>query len=221
VLPIAPCGRCRQPVPRVGAVDRVAIDLDLDRPTLLLVTVGVHRCPACHHYFRCQPPFLRPDACYTNRVVAAAVAAVTRDGMAMRRVPERLARDFWVRPSERSVRRWCRAYRATFDFAADYQPWVVAEFSGVLCVDELYQGELALLLAVDPAAPDGDRLVGYQLARKPVDAAVVDAFLERLRAAGVQPAEVVTDGSPLYPAVVPRSGRRPPISSACCTRAGG
>ena len=49
------------------------------------------------------------------------------------------------------------------DFATDYQPWVVESFSGILCVDEVYQGKLALLLAVDPAAPDGDRLVGYEL----------------------------------------------------------
>ena len=62
------------------------------------------------------------------------------------------------------VRLWCRAYAAEIDFAVDYQPWVVANFSGILCVDEVYQGDLALLLAVDPAAPDGDRLVGYTLA---------------------------------------------------------
>ena len=202
LLPSAPCDRCGQPAPRFSSADRVAVDLDLDQPTALLVTVGVHLCTVCRHYFRCQPPFLRPDGCYTNRVIATAVAAATRDGMALRRVPERLARDFWVRPSERSIRRWCRAYRAGFDFPADYQPWVVAEFSGILCVDELYQGELALLLAVDPAAPEGDRLVGYQLTREPVDAATVDAFLERLGAAGIHPAEVITDGSPLYPAVV-------------------
>jgi hypothetical protein len=46
VLPVAPCDRCRQPARRVGAADRVAIDLDLDCPTLLLVTVGVHAAAA-------------------------------------------------------------------------------------------------------------------------------------------------------------------------------
>jgi len=35
----------------------------------------------------------------------------------------------------------------------------VQAFSGVLCIDEVYQGQLAFLFAVDPAAPDGDRLV--------------------------------------------------------------
>src|SRR3712207_9541887 len=94
--------------------------------------------------------------------------------MAMRRVPARLARDFWVQPSEGMIRRWVRAYHQTFDFVADYQPWVVSEFSGILCVDEVYQGHLALLLAVDPAASDGDRLVGYQLVDGHVDATTVE-----------------------------------------------
>ncbi len=161
LLPTIPCDRCQHPAARFSTAERVAIDLDLDRPTLLLITVSVHFCPNCQHYFRVQPPFLRPDASYTNRVVATAVAAVYQDGMAMRRVPDRLARDFWLRPSEASIRLWCRAYRTRFDFATDYQAWVVQAFSGVLCVDEVYQGQLAFLFAVDPAAPDGDRLIGY------------------------------------------------------------
>jgi hypothetical protein len=27
---------------------------------------------------------------------------------------------------------WCRAFAAEVDFAVDYQPWVVASFSGIL-----------------------------------------------------------------------------------------
>jgi transposase len=113
-----------------------------------------------------------------------------------------MGRDFWVRPSEGMIRSWCRTYSAGFDFETDYQPWVVQEFSGILCVDEVYQGQLALLLAVDPAAPDGDRLVGYQLVHGSVDASDVEQFLKHLKAVGIEPDEVVTDGSKLYPAVL-------------------
>jgi hypothetical protein len=197
-----PCDRCGQPAPAVWTIHRTAIDLELDHPVLLLVTVSVHHCEACEHYFRAQPPFLRPDAIYANRVVEKAVQAVCRDGMAMRRVPARLARDFWVQPSEGMIRRWVRTYRKSFDFVADYQPWVVSEFSGILCVDEVYQGQLAVLLAVDPAAPDGDRLVGYQLVHGHVDATIVEGFLARLKDAGVEPEQVITDGSALYPTVL-------------------
>jgi hypothetical protein len=119
-------------------------------------------------------------------------------------VPDRLARDFWVKPTEKMVRLWCRAYAAKIDFAVDYQPWVVASFSGILCVDEVYQSDLALLLAIDPAAPDGDRLVGYILLPKTreVNPSMVRSFIEHLKVAGVNPAEVITDDSRLYPAVL-------------------
>jgi hypothetical protein len=184
---------------------RTAVDLDLDRPVLLLVTVSVHHCRPCRHFFRAQPPFLRPDAVYTNRVVATAVRSVYADGMAFGRVAARLARDFWVRPSEAAIRGWCRAYAAGPEAAGaaeDYRRWVVEAFSGVLCIDEVYQGRLALLLAVDPAGPDGDRLVGYQLVHGKVGQADVARFLERLQQMGIHPAEVVTDGSGLYPALL-------------------
>src|SRR5215213_6650544 len=65
------------------------------------------------------------------------------------------------------------------------------------CVDEVYQGRLAFLFAVDPAAPDGDRLVGYQLVQGDVDAAQVEQFLHQLRDAGIHPDQVITDGSAL------------------------
>ncbi len=151
---------------------------------------------------RAQPPFLRPDAIYTRRVVRKAIEAVYVDGLAFRAVGQRRARDFWVQPSEATIRRWCRAYHTGIALDEAYQAWIVAEFSGILCVDELYQHDLALLLAVDPAASEGDRVVGYQLVRDDVDSAVVEHFLTRLAAAGIQPDEVISDGSTLYPRVL-------------------
>jgi hypothetical protein len=47
--------------PRFSTANQVAVDLDLDQPPLLLVTVSVHFCATCQHYFRAQPPFLHPD----------------------------------------------------------------------------------------------------------------------------------------------------------------
>jgi len=186
----------------VWETSRTAIDVDLAGPVLLQVTVSVHHCTACHHHFRLQPPFLRPDATDTNRVVATAVASVFDDGMAATRVGDRLARDFWVRPSEAMIRHWCRDYARDLDFAQDYQPWVVAEFSGVLCVDEVYQDRLALLLAVDPATPEGDRLVGYQVVHGTVDQGDMRGFLAHLQDVGITPEQVISDGSPLYPGTI-------------------
>lgn len=202
--PVAPCDLCQEAAPFFTTAERVAIDLNLECPVLLHVTVSVHYCTECERYFRLQPPFLQRGAIYTNRVMEKAVQSVYEDSMAMRRVSVRLARDFWVQPSEGSIRRWCRAYAAVLDFATDYQPWVVSEFSGILCVDEVYQDRLALLLAVDPAAPDGDRLVGYQLLHGDVDATEVERFLTHLKEVGIDPDQVITDGSQLYPAVLAR-----------------
>jgi hypothetical protein len=50
---------------------------------------------------------------------------------------------------------------------------------------------------VDPAAPDGDRLVGYELVQGTVDQAAMGTFLRRLEAAGIVPDQVITDGSAL------------------------
>jgi len=202
-FPALSCPYCDHLAPRTDHVLRVAIDIDLDLPVLLHVTVSRHRCPSCQRYFRAQPPFLRPDATYTNRVVQKAVQSVYRDGMAMRRVAERLARDFWVRPSEGSIRRWCREAPAIATYQTEYQPWVIHQFSGILCIDEAYQDDLALLLAVDPAQDGGgDRLVGYQLVTGAVRHGDIRTFLRHLKAIGVEPAEVVTDASALYPQIL-------------------
>jgi hypothetical protein len=201
-LPVAACDRCSGSAPRVWETARTAIDLDLDQPVLLEVIVSVHRCPSCRHFFRAQPPFLRADATYTNRVVAKAVASVHQDGMPFRRVARRLARDFWVQPSDRSIRLWCRDYTDGLSLDGDYKRWIVSEFSGILCIDEVYQKQLALLVAVDPACANGDRLVGYQLLHGEVQQADIEQFLRRLRQAGIAPAEVITDASPLYPTVL-------------------
>ena len=58
--------------------------------------------------------------------------------MARTRVSCRLARDFWVRPSEAMIRRWCRDDARGRDFARNYQAWMIEKFSGVLCIDEVY-----------------------------------------------------------------------------------
>jgi len=201
-LPVAPCDRCSSPAQRAWETTRTGVDVHLDHPVLLQIIVSVHFCPSCHHHFRVQPPFLRPDATYTNRVVAKAVSSVYRDGMPFSRVAQRLSQDFWVQPSERMIRLWCRQYTDTLTLDGDYQQWVVQEFSGILCVDEVYQDKLALLLAVDPASPKGDRLVGYQLVHGEIQQADVESFLQRLRQAGIKPDEIITDSSPLYPSVL-------------------
>jgi hypothetical protein len=91
-FPSVSCPRCGDDAPRIWDVTRAAVDIDLDQPVVLAVEVSVHVCATCSRMFRAQPPFLRPRAIYTGRVVQKAVEAVYRDGLAARSVPERLAR---------------------------------------------------------------------------------------------------------------------------------
>ncbi len=77
------CSRCGHAAPRVWNTDRIAIDIALDHPILLQVTVSIHSCATCQQYMRAQPPFLRPAAIDTNRVVEQAVQSVYQDGMAI------------------------------------------------------------------------------------------------------------------------------------------
>ena len=77
------CKHCGQDAPAISKARRTAIDLDLDNPVILAIKVSVHYCGNCGHYFRAQPPFIKPDAIYTNRVVARAVTSVYEDGMAI------------------------------------------------------------------------------------------------------------------------------------------
>jgi len=68
---------------------------------------------------------------------------------------------------------------------------MVGEFLGILCVDKVYQGRLALLLAVGPSALDGDRLVGYQLVHGDVEVTEVGAFWLISKKRALTPDEVV------------------------------
>ena len=97
-FPSVNCPRCGSDAQRVwDARVLPSISTWISR-SCSLVEISVHVCAACSRMFRAQPPFLRPRAIYTRRVVQKAVEAVFRDGMAARCVPDRLARDFWVKP---------------------------------------------------------------------------------------------------------------------------
>jgi hypothetical protein len=156
-------------------------------------------------YFRNQPAFLRRSATYSNNVMKLALASVLEDGMPISRVPRRLSRDFGVKPTESIIRYWIRnlSHQHVLQWHG-YEEHVVNSFSGILCVDEMYQGKIAILLATDPSGPHGDRRVAFQLIKGEVLADHVAAFIERIRATGIHPVEVVTDGSNLYPDVLRR-----------------
>jgi uncharacterized protein (DUF1697 family) len=83
---------------------------------------------------------------------------------------------------------------------ADYLDWALADFSGYVAIDELYDGPFCVLSIVDNRT--FKRLL-YQVLDHDPDHADVTAFLRRFQAAllqrGLTLKGVTTDGSALYP----------------------
>lgn len=208
MLKVAPrktqCPDCGWTCRRRQCVKRGPIyDVSLDGLRVLVVTVGVYRCkrPGCERrYFRKALSFAPPRGRYTCRARRLGIDAVKLDGLPFTRAVKRLARELSVNPVRSTLWEW---HKAEGDLATDdasLHKWTTESLSGVLCVDELYDGEFCLLMATDPLA---DLTVGFQLVEKAeVDAAKVAEFLDYLTAIGAKPEVVVTDESKLYPAAL-------------------
>ena len=119
------------------------------------------------------------------------------DGMSIERVLQSLRREFLLDLSTGFVHDVLHDFAAKLDMAA-HRRKVLDHFSGTLCVDELHLGRFTLLLATDPLSdlPVAFALVGAN------DQDHLRRFLEDLKAGGLQPKVVVTDGSNLYPTVL-------------------
>jgi len=154
------------------------------------------RCNCCKT-FRSTPPGVELGCHYDNRVRQAVLDRLINDGMNVQKLMVALKRDFLLDLSEGFVYDCLHRQVARLKMA-DYRRWALQRFSGTLCVDELHLGRYTLLLATDPL---GDFPVAFAL----VDANDQDhlrRFLKNLQNWGLSPAVVVTDGSPLYPAVL-------------------
>jgi len=197
-------------------------ELHLDHPLLLVVTLGVYACPnpVCpRKYFRARLPFARKRARYTERAQAKSVAAVIRDQMPLTKVPERMEADFHLRPAATSVRGWVQQAGEQIDGGQAYEPWVKRSFSGVLCVDEVYEAEFAVLVATDPL---NGTTVGLALEERPPEQTKttatgeqMDRVLAYLKGLGLEVEGILRDGSPLYPARLAR--HFPEAAQELCT----
>jgi hypothetical protein len=88
------------------------------------------------------------------------------------------------------------------DLTVEYEPWVKAQFSGVLCIDEVYDGPFCLILSTDPL---NDLTVAYTLEKKTKDTerpkmsqAWLDRHLYHLTCMGIEPDVVMRDGAVVY-----------------------
>jgi Transposase len=194
-----PCPTCGRHGRRKRRLNRFVRSLDYGRALWLHVFYAEYtaRC-SCRKYFRSWVPDLCPKAAYDNLVRQAVLNRLLDDGLNVERTRAAMRRDFLLELSS--------------GFLYDCLDWGLARlnqpqqrrlalkcFSGCLCVDELHLGDYTLLLATDPIA---DRILGYRLVRIN-DQAHLRCFLRTLAYWGFTPKVVVTDGSNLYPAVLP------------------
>jgi hypothetical protein len=193
-----PCPTCGRHGQRRHKYDRFVRSLAYGQALWLHVFYAEYRARCgCRKYFRSCPPQVCPKAEYDHLVREAVLNRILDDGLNVQRTLAAMRRDFLLELSS--------------GFLYDCLDWGLARlnqaqqrraaretFSGVLGLDELHLGEDTLLLATDPLS---DRVIGYRLVTVN-DQAHLRCFLRALQYWGFDPKVVVTDGSPLYPAVL-------------------
>jgi len=194
----SPCPKCGKPGRRKAIHRRRVRTLAYKQVVFLDVAYGEYRARcACCKTFRTTPANVEPKALYDNTVRRAVLDRILDDGMSVERVIASMRRDFYLDLSDGFVSD-CLDWQARRLDLADHRRWVLEHFSGTLCVDELHLGKTTLLLATDP-------LQDLPVAFAPVaknDHGHMRRFLKNLKAWGLSPAVVVTDGSDLYPEIL-------------------
>jgi transposase-like protein len=193
-----PCPSCGQPGRRKQILTREVRSIAYREICILEVRYAEYRATCrCCRTFRSAPPGVDLRRRYDNRVRDAVLDRLIEDGMSIPKLLVSMQRDFFLNLSEGFAYDCIRDRVAQLD-QADYRRWSLAAFGGLLCVDELHLGRFTLLLATDPI---GDFPVAFALVEAN-DAEHMRRFLANLARRGFSPEVVVTDGSPLYPALL-------------------
>jgi transposase-like protein len=194
----ARCPTCGKLGRRKQMLKRTVRTLEYRRIAHLEITYGEYRAQCdCCATFRTHPPGVGLRDRYDAKVRQAVLGRILDDRMSVEAARASLRRDFLLELSDGFVYNCLRGHAEMLDMA-DYRKWTLDGFSGTLCVDELHLGRYTLLLATDPLR---DRPVAFALVAKN-DADHMRRFLKNLKVHGFAPRVVVTDGSPLYPALL-------------------
>jgi len=156
--------------------------------------VGVYkaRCE-CSKYFQAPIPGVPYKGKYSYEVRNVVANALIRDQLPYRLVQQRLQEDFRLMLSLGYIHACFLWAHARFNREAHWR-FVQANFSGVLCIDEVHDSGRTLLFATDPL---NNFTVFFQVVKKN-DQPHMDAFLQQLKGRGLEVLVAITDGSPLY-----------------------
>jgi hypothetical protein len=193
-----PCPHCGKKGRRVRSLRRRVRSLAYRRVAWLDIHYAeyVARCRCCKSFRSC-PPDVPPKADYDIAVREAVLDRLLDDGLNVERTRQAMRRDFLLELSEGFVYDCLDWKLRQFNLPRRRQQ-ALGNFSGILCVDEVHLGRFTVLLATDPLS---DEILGCALVRVN-DSAHLRRFLLMLKYWGLLPAQVISDGSNLYPATL-------------------
>jgi len=194
-LPRANCPKCGASSPRNTTYTREAVDVGLESTVILRIKLSVHKCPLGCGYFSVCPPFIQKGYHYTIQAITKSIQSVVEDKVSINQTVERIDRDFNIRPAKASIWRWLNEELTRVKISADYEQSVVSSFSGVACVDEVYDGKFAVIFMTDPIS---DTVVGRVVKEGTITQEDMKKFLLSMRAKGINISLLLTDESPLY-----------------------
>jgi hypothetical protein len=189
------CPACGSKGRRVRVVSRWIPHVGLlNRRSWLHAEVGVYRSRcACCRYFQAPIPGVPHRGRYSYEVRNTVANGVIRDRLPYRLVQQRLAEDYRLDLSVGYIHDCFIWAHRQIDTEA-YWAFVVANFSGVLCIDEVHDSGRVILFASDPL---NDFTVSFALVQTN-DQEHMDAFFQQLKDRGLEVQVAITDGSPLY-----------------------
>jgi len=190
-----PCPECGQKGKRKQIKGRRVKHIGpLHRPSFIEAKVGVYRASCtCCKFFQAPIPGVPHQGHYTFSVREAVANSVIRDRMPYRLVIEKMLEDYCLDLSLGYVHNCFLWAHEQIDMKVHWQ-FVLKNFSGVLCIDEVHDSGRTILFATDPL---NDFTVSFKLVEKN-DQTNMDAFLQSIKDRGIEVIVAITDGSPLY-----------------------
>jgi transposase-like protein len=190
-----PCPQCGKKGKRKRVITRrIAHVAALNRRSWVVADVGVYkaRC-ACCKYFQAAIPGVPPRGRYSLEVRNTVANALIRDRMPYLSVMRRMQEDYRLTLSLGYIHACFLWAHEQINMETHWE-FVRANFSGVLCLDEVHDSGRTMLFATDPLA---DFTVSFKLVENN-DQDHLDAFLQALKDRGLDAQVIITDGSPLY-----------------------